>query len=201
MGDEPTAGPGVGAPDRGAVDDGAVGGGAIDDGAVDDAVEDAAAAALARARAVARNKGLRPGAPGSGGRRRRVSDPTYSGSGRDGRDPGLLGDTVDKLVAARGWEVDVSAGAVMGRWAHIVGPDIAAHATPVTFTDGVLTVRGDSTAWATQLRLMSSAMLARIETEVGEGVVTELRVVGPGAPSWSKGPRKSTGPGPRDTYG
>lgn len=167
-----------------------------------DLVDDAAAAALARARRIARDKGLRPGASGSGRTRRRPDlDPTYSGSARDGRDPGALGDTVDRLVADRGWQVDVSAGAVMGRWAHIVGPDIAIHVTPTTFTDGVLTVRADSTSWATQMRLMTSALLGRIAAEVGEDVVTQVRVVGPGAPSWSKGPRRSTGPGPRDTYG
>lgn len=89
----------------------------------------------------------------------------------------------------------------MGRWPAIVGVEVATHCRPVTFSDGTLTVRADSTAWATQLRLMSSSILGRLETEVGKGTVTELRVQGPSAPSWNHGPRKSTGPGPRDTYG
>ncbi len=74
-------------------------------------------------------------------------------------------------------------------------------ATSVTFEDGVLTVRADSTAWATQIRLLTSSILGRLEGEVGKGTVAELRVVGPSAPSWSRGPRRSQGPGPRDTYG
>jgi predicted nucleic acid-binding Zn ribbon protein len=124
-----------------------------------------------------------------------------SGSGRDGRDPSLLGDQVDRLMLDRGWNVDVAIGSVMGRWSVIVGTEVATHCTPVTFDDGVLVVRADSTAWATQLRLMSSSILARLEIEVGKDAVTELRVQGPSAPSWTRGPRKSTGPGPRDTYG
>ena len=36
---------------------------------------------------------------------------------------------------------------------------------------------------------------------VGGDVVTKLRVVGPTAPSWKKGPRTVRGRGPRDTYG
>lgn len=160
----------------------------------------AAAAALARARAAAAARGLRPGsAPRR--RRKRVEDQAYSASGRDGRDPALLGEQIDKLLLDRGWRVDVSAGAVMGRWPAIVGPEIAQHTTPVTFTDGELLVRADSTAWATALRYQTATLLARLEEEAGAGVVTSLRIVGPSAPSWRKGPRRVTGRGSRDTYG
>lgn len=162
----------------------------------------AAAAALARARAAARDKGLRPGSRPVA-RRRRPTEATYSGTdnGSGGRDPLLLGEQLDRLLVDRGWNVDVSVGSVMGRWPVIVGPDVARHCTPVTFDDGVLVVRAESTAWATQLRYMTSSLLARLEAEAGPGVVASLRIVGPSAPSWSKGPRRATGPGPRDTYG
>jgi len=108
---------------------------------------------------------------------------------------------MNRLLLDRGWNVDVAIGSVMGRWPAIVGAEVARHCLPVTFSDGVLTVRADSTAWATQLRLMSSSILGRLEAEVGKEAVTEILVQGPGAPSWVRGPRKSTGPGPRDTYG
>ena len=164
-----------------------------------DTTDMAAASALARAREAARAKGLRPGSRPM--RKRRPMGQQVSGSGRDGRDPSLLGDQMDRLLLDRGWNVDVAVGSVMGRWPAIVGQDVAEHCTPVTFGDGVLTVRADSTAWATQLRLMSSSILGRLETEVGKDAVIELRVQGPSAPSWTRGPRKATGPGPRDTYG
>lgn len=179
---------------------------AVDDPATDepdantlDTTDMAAASALARAREAARAKGLRPGSRPM--RKRRPMGQQVSGSGRDGRDPALLGDQMDRLLLDRGWNVDVAVGSVMGRWPAIVGQDVAEHCTPVTFGDGVLTVRADSTAWATQLRLMSSSILGRLETEVGKDAVIELRVQGPSAPSWTRGPRKATGPGPRDTYG
>jgi len=167
-----------------------------------DIAEVAAASALARAREAARAKGLRPGSRPM--RRRRAPGQQgndSAGSAGSGRDPSLLGDQMDRLLLDRGWNVDVAVGAVMGRWADIVGANVAEHCTPVTFSDGVLTVRADSTAWTTQMRLMSSSILGRLETEVGKDTVTELRVQGPSAPSWNRGPRKSTGPGPRDTYG
>ena len=152
----------------------------------------------ARARAAAKAKGLRPGLKPI--RKRRPGVPESPRS-RDGRDPKLLGDQMDRLLLDRGWRVDVAVGSVMGRWPEIVGPEVAQHCAPVTFEMGVLTVRADSTAWATQIRLLTSSILGRLEGEVGKGTVSELRVVGPSAPSWSRGPRRSQGPGPRDTYG
>ncbi|TQM55108.1 DUF721 domain-containing protein [Humibacillus xanthopallidus] len=168
----------------------------------DTRIADAAASALARARAAAAEKGLRPGMKPKRRRRIQGDGATLSGSARDGRDPALLGDQLDRLLVDRGWKIDVAVGSVMGRWPEIVGADIAAHVEPVSFTDGVLTVRADSTAWATQIRLLASSLLARVEEEIGAGAVTELRVVGPSAPSWNRGTRRSPDSrGPRDTYG
>ena len=134
--------------------------------------------------------------------RRRVKDVPVGERSESGRDPKLLGEQLDRYVVERGWAVDVAVGAVIGRWPEIVGPEIARHCAPVQFVDGILTVRGDSTAWATQLRLLSSTLLARLAQEVGEGTVAEIRVVGPGAPAWSRGQRRvQDGRGPRDTYG
>jgi predicted nucleic acid-binding Zn ribbon protein len=162
----------------------------------------AAALALARARKAAADKGLRPGLRPLRSRRR-TDQPrgTPSGSAPDARDPMLLGEQLDRLLADRGWEVDVAVGSVIGRWPQIVGPEIADHVQPVSFEHGVLTLRAESTAWATQMRLLTSMLLGRLEKEVGAGTVTEIAVTGPSAPSWSKGRRRAPGRGPRDTYG
>jgi predicted nucleic acid-binding Zn ribbon protein len=90
---------------------------------------------------------------------------------------------------------------VFGQWSQVVGEDIAAHAAPVTLQDGVLGITAESTAWATQLRMMQSQILAKIAAAIGHGVVTSLRISGPVAPSWRKGERHIKGRGPRDTYG
>ncbi|WP_307864705.1 DciA family protein [Allobranchiibius sp. CTAmp26] len=160
----------------------------------------AAREAVARARMSASEKGFRPGAR-IPKRRPRAGDIGQGRAQDDGRDPSLLGNQFDKLLSERGWQLDVAAGAVMGRWREIVGEDVAAHSEPVAYADGVLTVKADSTAWATQLRLLASTLLGRMEQVVGADVVTELRVTGPGSPSWSHGLRSAPGRGPRDTYG
>ena len=58
---------------------------------------------------------------------------------------------------------------MLGRWADVVGPDIASHAEPTGLRDGVLSVSAESTAWATQLRMVQAQLLAKIAGAVGDG--------------------------------
>jgi predicted nucleic acid-binding Zn ribbon protein len=136
-------------------------------------------------------------------RRRRSSpvDQPWSGAGPDGRDPSGLGDAVQELVRDRDWTRTLIAAGLLPRWPQIVGPNIAAHCRPERLEAGELTCIAESTAWATQLRLMTPQVLARIAAEVGPDVVSRLRVRGPTAPDWRHGPLRVTGRGPRDTYG
>lgn len=118
-----------------------------------------------------------------------------------GRDPQGLGRVVSRLVSDRGWSSPLAVGSVMAQWDTLVGADIAAHCQPESFEVTTLHVRCDSTSWATQLRLLSSSLLAKFDAELGAGVVTKILVLGPAAPSWRKGFRSVKGRGPRDTYG
>ncbi len=162
---------------------------------------DLARAALEAARASAKGRGakaVRKGGQGAGARRRRRR---WSGSGPDDRDPQPLGRLASRIAADRGWTERLAGGHVFARWGKLVGEDVAEHANPVAFSDGELTVQADSTAWATQLRLLQRELLKRIAAGVGVGVVKKLKILGPAAPSWRYGPRHVPGRGPRDTYG
>lgn len=167
---------------------------------------DAAQAALNRMREAAAARGeIRRSAPRAGaatkpGRTARGTRGFTQFHGT-GRDPLGLGKVVGRLVAERGWTSPVAVGSVMAQWGALVGPEISAHCTPESFTDTTLHVRCDSTAWATQLRLLSLSLLDKFRSELGEGVVTKIQVLGPAAPSWRKGSRTVNGRGPRDTYG
>ncbi len=158
-----------------------------------------ARAGLERAKAAARARGLRPGSPGTA--RHAPTPEQRSGAGRDGRDPALVGDTLARLTAERGWAAELSVGGVIGRWREVVGDQVADHCTPESFEDGVLVLRTDSTPWAVHLNQMSATLLTRLAAELGVDVVQELKVLGPAGPRWTRGPRSVPGRGPRDTYG
>ena len=155
-------------------------------------------AALASARAAARAKGVSPGSPRSRSVRR---DPQRSGSGPDARDPVRFGDMISRLVAERGWQDTTAAASVLANWERLVGPEIADHCRPASLHDGELVLVAESSAWATQLRLMTRTMTTRLTERVGAGVVTSIVVRGPAQADWRKGPRRVRGRGPRDTYG
>jgi predicted nucleic acid-binding Zn ribbon protein len=104
-------------------------------------------------------------------------------------------------VAERGWEETTTAAGVLANWDTLVGPEIADHCRPQSLTDGALVLVAESSAWATQLRLLTRTLAKRLAEQVGEGVVTSIVVRGPVQADWRKGPRRVQGRGPRDTYG
>jgi predicted nucleic acid-binding Zn ribbon protein len=118
-------------------------------------------------------------------------------------DPQRLNSAIDGLLADQGWRQRAAVGGAFGRWEQIVGADLAAHARPERFTDGELVVVADSTAWATQLRLLADQLVRRLNRELGDGTVRRVRVHGPSGESWSRrgGWRVRGERGPRDTYG
>jgi predicted nucleic acid-binding Zn ribbon protein len=161
------------------------------------ALEEARGAARTQGKDVGRGRRLPPTRRVAGAASRR----RWSGPVPDGRDPQPLGSVARDVAKKRGWSSRVAEGTVLGQWPAVVGQHIADHATPTALRDGVLSVSAESTAWATQLRIIQAQVLAKIAAAVGDGVVTALKITGPVAPSWRKGPLHIAGRGPRDTYG
>jgi predicted nucleic acid-binding Zn ribbon protein len=134
-------------------------------------------------------------------RSRRTSGAGWSGPTRDERDPQPLDAAVERLVGEHGWGPEIAVHGVVARWEQVVGPDVAAHVRVERYADGAVTLRTDSTAWATQMRLLAPSLIRRFNEETEDGTVSRVIVRGPHAPSWRKGPRSVPGRGPRDTYG
>ncbi|GAA1176314.1 MULTISPECIES: DUF721 domain-containing protein [Nesterenkonia] len=171
--------------------------------------EDAASLVLARMRRAAEARGEHrmrgvPRGSSLAGDPRKPAAPRQKASGKssvDRRDPSLLGSVVGGLISTRGWSSPVAVGSVIARWDQLVGEQVAAHCRPERFENGVVDVACDSTAWATNLKLMQPQLMEMFTRELGRGIVTGLRIRGPQAPSWKKGRWSVRGPGPRDTYG
>jgi len=142
----------------------------------------------------------------TGSRRRRLKntrrvDPVSSSAHPDDRDPQQLDTTLGRLVSDQGWETELRVHGVFSRWASVVGPDVAAHVTPESYADGRLVVRTDSTAWATEMKLLAGNLVHRLNQDLGDGTVEVIDVLGPHTPRWTSGRFRVKGRGPRDTYG
>ena len=114
--------------------------------------------------------------------------------------PQLLNQSLEELIAQRGWREKMKDSDLFVRWSELVGAEIADHVQPLSFSQGVLTLSAESTAWATQIRLIHGQIRTTLTNAGFE--VSEIIVKGPHAPSWRKGGRSvKGGRGPRDTYG
>jgi predicted nucleic acid-binding Zn ribbon protein len=142
-----------------------------------------------------------PNARRSHGRKRSAPTASSSVPFGIGRDPHGLGDTIDSLTTQLGWNSPLAQSELLESWQQLAGEETAKHSTPAGIDDGVLTVHCESTAWATQLRLMRNVIMEHIVNRYPDAGIQSIRFQGPNAPSWKKGPRSIPGRGPRDTYG
>ena len=167
-----------------------------------------AAAALAGVIADARARGEwpsagRPGAVGQGGEKEseRASGEASPRPRRARRDdPQPLAAAIGGLLSDQGWKEQAAVGSVFNNWAQIVGPDLAAHTRPDSFADGELVIAADSTAWATQVRLLASMLVRRLNAELGDGTVRRVKVRGPAGPRQRGGWLVPGSRGHGDTY-
>jgi predicted nucleic acid-binding Zn ribbon protein len=118
-----------------------------------------------------------------------------------GRDPSGIEDVLDLLTSRMGWNSPLARADLLSSWVEVAGEETAEHSTPVSIEEGVLTVRCDSTAWATQLRLMRGQITTQIAQRFPDAGILSVKFDGPNAPSWKRGLRSIPGRGPRDTYG
>ena len=167
-----------------------------------------AAEALAEAVGDARARGDWPSA--------KAGDPSHRPSNDDGRsasgalgsgrrvrrdDPQPLSTAIGKLLSDQGWKEQAAVGSVFSNWEDFVGSDLAAHTRPDGLTEGELVIAADSTAWATQVRLLASMLVRRLNAELGEGTVKRVKVRGPSGPRPRGGWRVPGSRGHGDTYG
>jgi predicted nucleic acid-binding Zn ribbon protein len=163
---------------------------------------DLASEALQAARAIAAGRPAQ--SPRFRRRRRHRSEAAggYSGARPDARDPATIGAILGQSIEQLGWTGPLSEARLFSQWPGLVGAEIAARCQPVSLRDGELRIAAESTAWATQLRLLAPQLLKRICAELPPGTVSKLHITGPAGPSWKHGPWSMRGGrGVRDTYG
>ena len=156
--------------------------------------------AATRAFQRARSSGVSSAGTSSGRASKKRSRPSGKRAGKSS-DPTLMSTALTEFLSHQGWENDAARAGLFEHWREIVGEDVAEHVHVESWSDGQLVLRADSTAWATQVRLLTASLLERVRAALGPDVVESVHVKGPQAPSWRAGPRVVKGRGPRDTYG
>jgi predicted nucleic acid-binding Zn ribbon protein len=87
-----------------------------------------------------------------------------------------LRDLIDPVARRAGMTAGADTGIVWRRWSDIVGIDVARHAEPSSLRNGLLRVRTDSPAWATELSYMTAELRTRVNEVFGKEIVHEVRV-------------------------
>lgn len=168
---------------------------------LDPVVENHDDSGLDLARSIARGLAGKTGPLRRKGRRPQPFLPRSSSAHPDERDPQTLDSALGRFVTEQGWQTELRVHGVFTRWPAIVGAEVADHVTPESYADGRLVVRTDSTAWATQMKMLAATVVRRLNEELGDGTIEVIDVLGPQGPKWTSGRFRVKGRGPRDTYG
>lgn len=85
-----------------------------------------------------------------------------------------LGLAVQGVMRSLGLETRMRESALLARWPALVGDDVAAHARPQRYANGILTVLVNHPTWMWELRGMKPLMVRRINEELGRGFVKDI---------------------------
>jgi predicted nucleic acid-binding Zn ribbon protein len=94
----------------------------------------------------------------------------------DGPPPRRVGDDLDALVRRYGGVTGLATARVFTGWQEAVGASVAAHAEPTALHGSTLVVSVDAPAYATQLRMLTPQLLARLADLAGAGAVDAIEV-------------------------
>ena len=90
--------------------------------------------------------------------------------------PAAIGDVVQGLTSTHGWDRRLRGARVHSAWLDIAGEELARHVQPVRLAGGVLVVRAESPAWATQVSYLAPQLRDRANAVLGEGEVRTVTV-------------------------
>ncbi|MDQ3985011.1 MAG: DUF721 domain-containing protein [Actinomycetota bacterium] len=91
-------------------------------------------------------------------------------------DPARIGELLGAVTSRLGVRDAGKTGAIWAQWADLVGEAVAAHAEPTSLREGVLRIRADSPAWASEIGFLAGEIAARINAALRSEVVGEIRV-------------------------
>src|SRR3954471_3089194 len=91
-------------------------------------------------------------------------------------EPVSIGDALARVQAELGLPETDALRTVTAAWEIVVGADVAAHARLEALRDETISIVGDGTLWATQLRYLEADIVERANALVGSSVAQRIRV-------------------------
>jgi predicted nucleic acid-binding Zn ribbon protein len=90
--------------------------------------------------------------------------------------PKSVSSLVEGMASSKGWGRRLRGARVHAAWSEIAGEELARHVQPVRLAGGVLVVRTESAAWATQVTYLAAQLRDRANAVLGEGEVRTVTV-------------------------
>ncbi|MDF7663133.1 DUF721 domain-containing protein [Bifidobacterium sp. ESL0763] len=109
----------------------------------------------------------------------RREEEAWQNFGKPGRDPGRLGGVMAAMARQGDWVPHLKIAQLRNHWDQVVGAGIARHSEVTSLADGVLTIRAESTVWATQLTYLIPQLKKTIRQRLEGLDVREIHVTGP----------------------
>lgn len=92
------------------------------------------------------------------------------------RRPASVTDLLGSILRGTPAELRLKEGRIWEVWDEAIGKKIAAHAQPVAFREGTLTVHVDSGPWLQQLTYLKKDLIAKVNEALDEDLVKELHM-------------------------
>ena len=91
-------------------------------------------------------------------------------------DPAGIKNLLAQLASQWGMQSPLEVARLFNSWEQIVGAEIAAKCRPTSLKDGLLKVRTESPAWASQFKYFGPEVAKQVNLQLGKPLVREVKI-------------------------
>lgn len=111
--------------------------------------------------------------------REKNAEQAWENFGKPGRDPKSFCGILKNFASESNWNSQLSIAKLRSSWHKVVGESIAKQCEISQVVNGVLIVRAQSTVWATQLSYLIPQLKEKINNNLENIEIKEIKVIGP----------------------
>lgn len=111
--------------------------------------------------------------------RLQIAEKAWENFGKPGREPNAFGGVLKNFASKNNWNKQLSIAKLRMSWNEVVGESIAQHCEISQVVNNVLIIRARSAVWATQLSFLLPQLKEKINKNLENIDIKEIRVIGP----------------------